>query len=659
MTRPIGVAEDAPTLQVGGIHSRALLKRAAPHAPRLLAGVATALLATLFFLPLWSIRLTAPQYPEGLGMEIWLSAIRGATPTDLQNINNLNHYIGMRAIVSESFAELEMMPWILAGVIVLGAVAALSGRRRPVILWTASLLTVALAGVVDMWRWGRVYGHDLDPTAVIKVPGMSYQPPLIGSKQLLNFTANSWPAVGGWIAAFAVLLAVGAVAASVYLRRRRSAFERSSTVMLRVPLAAAVTAFLILPGTLLSQSVLRVGASERFTTITAAVRAAHAGDRILVTAGLYREPTILIEKRVSLIGQGWPVLDGEVEREIMRVSANGVSVQGLRFVNVGRSNVRDYAAIRVVNARDCVIHGNRFENAFFGVYLAGVVGCRITGNILRGGVWSQATESRPASHAAHAGSAALGNGIHLWSSRAIRIAGNQVTGHRDGIYFEFVRDSDIVANRSFGNQRYGLHFMYSDSCRYRRNVFSRNGAGVAVMYTRSVSMTQNVFKDNVGAAAYGLLLKEIYDSELQSNRFTGNSVALYADGATRLRADKNSFERNGWAIRLMASTDGSVFTRNSFLGNTFDVATNSQSSAAVFQRNYWDTYRGYDLDRDGYGDVPHRPVRLFAAFATDNEAAELLLRSVVVRLLDAAERVLPSFTPVGIADTSPIMRQPR
>jgi nitrous oxidase accessory protein len=201
--------------------------------------------------------------------------------------------------------------------------------------------------------------------------------------------------------------------------------------------------------------------------------------------------------------------------------------------------------------------------------------------------------------------------------------------------------------------------MYSDGCRYEHNTFRENSSGVAVMYTRGVIMTGNRFEGNWGSAAYGLLLKEIYDARLTANRFVRNTTALVADGATRLVADSNTFEDNGWAVRLLASTQDASFARNSFIGNTFDVSTNSRQTTSAFRDNFWDAYRGYDLNRDGVGDVPFRPVRLFSLLVERNEPTLILLRSPIVAVLDVAERVLPSLTPEMLSDPTPRMRRPQ
>ena len=379
-------------------------------------------------------------------------------------------------------------------------------------------------------------------------------------------------------------------------------------------------------------------------TLGQALERARDGYRILVRPGTYREPTIVVDRRVTIEGDGLPTLDGEGKREIMEVTASGVTVRGLRFANVGPSHVEDRAGIRVTNAADCVIEDNRFDDAFFGIYLARVDGCLVARNVMRG---VRRTEE------------SSGNGIHLWSSSDVRVVDNRISGHRDGLYFEFTRRAEATRNVSEGNVRYGLHFMYSDSCQYLDNTFRSNGAGVAVMYTKTVAMIGNRFEENRGSAAYGLLLKEIADPVLERNVFRENTVGLFADGAARIQATGNRFEGNGWAVKLMASTEGGRFSANEFLSNTFDVSSNSRTNSTVFDGNYWSEYEGYDLDRDGIGDVPHRPVRLFSMIVENNEPALILLRSLFVRLLDTAERVLPSLTPETLADARPSMRRVR
>ena len=187
---------------------------------RILVATASILLGLVFLFPLWRISLDAPQYPEGLGLLIGVSDITGVKPHDLQNINGLNHYIGMKRIEPDSIKELQLMPPFVVAMMVFGLVAAATGKRQLVYMWIAVLLIGAVAGLVDFWLWEYDYGHNLDPTAAIKVPGMTYQPPLIGTKQLLNFTASSWPGIGGLAAMVAV--AIGTLVALAEYRRARA-----------------------------------------------------------------------------------------------------------------------------------------------------------------------------------------------------------------------------------------------------------------------------------------------------------------------------------------------------------------------------------------------------------------------------------------------------
>ena len=178
---------------------------------RILLALASLLLIVAFVMPLWAVYLQAPQYPEGLGMFIRINDIAGLKPNDLSNINNLNHYIGMKRIEPASIPELRIMPFVVAGFMALGFAAALTGRRWLARAWVILFAITAIVGLVDFYKWEYDYGHDLDTeNAIIKVPGMNYQPPLIGSKQLLNFRATSLPAAGGY--ALIAALALGVIA---------------------------------------------------------------------------------------------------------------------------------------------------------------------------------------------------------------------------------------------------------------------------------------------------------------------------------------------------------------------------------------------------------------------------------------------------------------
>ena len=600
------------------------------------------LLAAAFVLPVWRIDLVAPQYPEGLGMLIRVNTITGIKPADLDNINGLNHYIGMKAINPEAIPVLDVMPIVLGVLIVLGLGVALYGRRWAAWSWLGLFAAAGLAGMAEFYLWSYDYGHNLAPDAIIKVPGMSYQPPLIGTKQLLNFTAASWPAPGGMAVGAAFVIALAAL-----FLTRKSAKAKTESTPSAIPAAASVavviaTFAMLTPRAVIAQQRDTVVVSMTGTNLNDAIASVKPGGVIVVMPGRYRAHEVNINRPVSIIGQGYPILDGEGNGEILRVTSDDVTINGLMLKGTGVSYTQDRAAIRVSNVGKCNISNNRFEDVLYGIYLAKVTGCEIKGNTLRA---SGKTEAKS------------GNGIHLWSAREITIANNSVSGFRDGIYFEFVHNTEVSRNVSEGNLRYGLHFMYSDDCEYTGNTFRHNGAGVAVMYTKRVHMVSNRFENNWGSSAYGLLLKEIADSRIEHNVFAENTVGLYADGADRIRAIGNDFNRNGWAVKVGGSTLDGLFMANNFTDNTFDVSTNSREPSTKFEGNYWNSYKGYDLNRDGIGDIPHTPVRLFSVIVEDSPQAIVLMRSALVTLLDFVERAMPSLTPEFFVDPKPSMRR--
>jgi len=197
--------------------------------------------------------------------------------------------------------------------------------------------------------------------------------------------------------------------------------------------------------------------------------------------------------------------------------------------------------------------------------------------------------------------------------------------------------------------------MFSNSDAYIANVFKNNGAGVAVMFTHKVKMFGNTFIENWGDAAYGLMLKEISDSYIIGNRFSRNTSGIYMEGTSRILVEKNIFESNGWGMKIQANCMDNTIAGNNFISNTFDVATNGSLVLNTFNGNYWDKYEGYDLDKNGTGDVPYHPLSIFSVIVEKNPPAMLLFRSFMVSLLDKSEKMMPSLTPDNFIDTLPRM----
>jgi len=317
-----------------------------------------------------------------------------------------------------------------------------------------------------------------------------------------------------------------------------------------------------------------------------AIAAAKRNDTLLIQPGVYKEHDILINKKLTVIGQGYPIIDGESKSQIIFITADSVVLQGLQVQNTGRSSMTDMAAIRVQNANYALVQNNKVLNNTYGVYLQNATFCTIQNNVIHSNSKDELNS---------------GNGIHAWKCNNLIIRSNRISGHRDGIYFEFVTESHIIRNISTKNVRYGLHFMFSHNDTYTYNQFVDNASGVAVMYSKGVIMLYNTFRYNWGDAAYAILLKEI--------------------------------------------------------ANTFDVATNGTMMLNNFKHNYWDKYDGYDLNKNGIGDVPYYPVSVYAVLSEQIPTAMILYRSFLTNIMDQVEKVMPSIIPDQLKDDEPSMKK--
>ena len=319
-----------------------------------------------------------------------------------------------------------------------------------------------------------------------------------------------------------------------------------------------------------------------------------------------------------------------------------VVIMGIQFQNIGTNYIEDRAAINIVKSQYIRIEGNRLINTFFGIYLENSKNCLVKDNYIKGDVQQEISS---------------GNAIHAWYCKNLHIEGNTVINHRDGIYLEFVDSSSIVNNISKDNLRYGLHFMFSDVDKYINDHFESNGAGVAVMFSKYIRMQGNNFVRNWGAASYGLLLKEITDGVIEGNLFSENTIGIYAESVSRMNIVGNDFIRNGWALKILGSCVDNRFESNNFISNTFDLITNSAKNPNEYVRNYWSAYSGYDLDHDGIGDIPYRPIKLFSHVVSLVPTSIVLLRSLFIDLINFAETVTPIFTPETLTDDKPLIRK--
>ena len=377
-------------------------------------------------------------------------------------------------------------------------------------------------------------------------------------------------------------------------------------------------------------------------TIKEAIAKAEEGDTILVKPGIYKESNIKVDKGLTIIGEGLPTIDGQEKGEIITISADNVTLDGFKIINVGLSYTTDYASVRVATSKNFLIQNLVLEKLFFGIYIQKSHHGKILNNKVTGEAVSEFNS---------------GNAIHLWYSNNIEITGNDVQHVRDGIYLEFSDDIIIRKNISKHNVRYGLHFMFSNDDLYEYNTFEGNGAGVAVMFSKRIDMHHNVFKKNWGTASYGLLLKEISDAKISNNVFFENTVGITVEVCTNIEYKNNDFISNGWAMNIKGGSYKNLVLSNNFEHNSFDISYHGRMNDNLFESNYWSTYTGYDLDKNGIGDVPYRPVKLFSYIVNKAPESIILLRSLFIDLIDFSEKVSPVFTPDDLIDENPKMKR--
>lgn len=380
----------------------------------------------------------------------------------------------------------------------------------------------------------------------------------------------------------------------------------------------------------------------KYTTIVDAIESSKNGDVVLVHKAIYKEGNIVVDKSITIKGLDLPILDGESKTEILTVIADDVTIEGLQIQNVGTSYLEDRAGLRIRKSKNFIIKNNVLLNTFFGIYLEHSSDGVVEGNQLIGEAELEMSS---------------GNAIHLWYCKRIKIRKNLVQHHRDGIYLEFVDHSIVEQNVSENNLRYGLHFMFSNNDDYYKNEFRRNGAGVAVMFSKKINMKNNLFEYNWGKAAYGLLLKEIYDAEIENNIFKENTIGIFVEGSTRINYHSNEFLNNGWALKISGGCLNNEVVNNNFVSNTFDLSISKSNDENKFDKNYWSDYSGYDLDRNGIGDISYRPVKLFNYVVNQTPEATVLLRSLFVDIINFSEKVSPVFTPKNVVDNEPLMKR--
>lgn len=362
-----------------------------------------------------------------------------------------------------------------------------------------------------------------------------------------------------------------------------------------------------------------------------AIFASADGDTLWVGEGVHTERDILVDRRIVLVGRPGAIIDGGGTGHILVIDAPGVRVEGLTLRNTGNDPMRADSAIRVEEkSADVELVGNTIVDTHFGIWVHGSARVRLEGNTLAG---------RP-----DVGQNQRGDCIHLWSTKAAVVRGNNLTHCRDGIYMELSMDTEVIANE-IRDARYSLHTMWCDRSSYNENVATGNLVGLALMFSKRIEAKGNTLYDN---ATHGILLTQVTRAQVEGNRIIGNTKGLFVYNSLYNRIEKNLLARNRLGMHYWGGSEDNEIVENSFMDNEIQVKFVA-SRDQTWNDNYWSDYSGWDANGDARGDVPYRSNTLVDALLWAYPAAKLLLSSPGLQALAWAERSFPVITvPKGI-----------
>jgi nitrous oxidase accessory protein len=362
--------------------------------------------------------------------------------------------------------------------------------------------------------------------------------------------------------------------------------------------------------------------------ITPTLEKAEPGDTLYVHSGEYFE-NLVIDTPLVLIGQDFPHIRGGYNGHVILINANNTRIEGFKISECGTRLIEDMACIRV-EADSVYIHNNIITQPLHGIYVKGGSFISISNNFIEGRL-DLIPEDR-------------GNGIHLWNSAHNQLIENEILNERDGIYFSFANKTDVIRNH-IHQVRYGLHYMYSDENTFSENLFENNVAGAALMYSKKILFSKNVFAHCRGFRAYGILYQSVDYTEAWDNLVIDNSRGLFFDNCNFNRFGRNDVIDNDLAIQLMGNGEDNIIQNNNFINNLSNLLVDTKKTRTTWASdsggNYWSNYKGFDLDGDGLGDVPHKIQNVFQIIESRIPEIRFYLFSPAAEILEIAERSLP------------------
>jgi nitrous oxidase accessory protein len=588
---------------------------------------AAALIALSTQLPLWSMKMEAPQYRHGLYLHAYGTGMTG----DLRELSILNHYIGMPPIEAPEF-ETSMFPMGIAALLLLCLASPVHRWIRRVAALATAVVPLAILGDLQ-WRLYE-FGHALNPKAPIRLK--AFTPLVIGETHMGNFESHamvSW-GLACFVAAALLLWIGGRVGGRLEHRSRASRHAHA-------PAIAATLALLVAPAAPAS--------AQRADLLQARIDAAPRGGAVIVPPGIYAGP-IVVRGPLTVVGQPGATIDGGGRGSVVTIQGDDVVFRGFTVRNSGREVTEEAAGIKISGNRHRV-ESNHVHDVYFGIHIGDGERAVVEGNRI---VPGQRHGARP------------GHGISAWHLRDSAIVRNEVSDARDGIYLSFT-DRVVVAGNTVTGCRYGLHSMYSHDATFENNTATANLLGAALMMSdRMVLRGNRIRQHRQGAAAYGVLLKDIGELEAENNEITSNRIGIYAESVPTNPAHEARFTANiiaGNEVGLaLQSTAALTLSRNRIAENLTDVRPLGRQLSAAMRwsrdgrGNSWGQYRGYDADGDGIGDLPYRVEDAMDALVRRNPLIQAFLYTPAHLALEAAARMFPLYRQAPVlVDERPLM----
>ncbi len=583
----------------------------------------TAMVLSIFF-PYWQLKVTAPQYPKGLKVTVFLNHVEG----DVGEIDILNHYIGMRSLYEAAQIERKLAIAGIAGILICLVVAFFISKKKFFFLLLPAIL-FPLFFMGDLYYWLRDFGLNLSPHAPLSSSVKPFIPPLFGTGKIAQFHAMAQFDTGFFLTVAASVL----ILITLILRL----IPRQSRCIKIAGIIFFILTFPFIPNVFAKTIIVDSSSNQN---LQKTIDQAESGDTLDVKPGIYAGP-IHVKKSIHLIGETLPIIDAQGKGSGVYLEAADILFKGFIVRNTGDVLSTEDSGLWATGERIC-IEDNRFENVLFGIYLK---------QAPFGVVRNNSLISKPLDIARR------GDLIRVWYSDDVLIEKNFATQGRDVVLW-FSKNMKVL-NNQFQESRYGLHFMYCQQAVVEHNKLSHNSVGAYLMYSAGLQLRENILLENRGPSGYGIGFKDMDGAVIEKNSIVGNRVGFFLDSCAKGLFQNNMIALNDIGMQVIPTASNNQFSENNFIENGEQILLDGSSAHTVndWNHNHWSDYRGFDANQDGVGDVAYHPMKLFERIADRYHTLKVFYGSPSISAIDFAATTFPIFQPTSkFVDEFPVMQ---